>query len=283
MFTQQIAAVRAAARLFGIPSALLDEVAQEVFVLAVSRGDDLSTPALARARLVALTRRVSEWFRDEVPPEAAAEPLGIAGGEVLANFVGGLDPQRREVFVLTEVGGLSVPEVSAELGIGFDAARTLWVELVRDFAVATASAGVEEVIHDLVTALDPTPEKVEAQLAALAARLGPAPAPAATPVTPPPAQAWVVPEKLRPAASAGAAARAEATAGAAGSPAAPAAVGPAPPPAPQPVAPGPVGWQMPPGTGSSGQVTPGVGAVPSVAPGVGSSGQVPPVAGAVPS
>ena len=197
-FSHHVATVRAAARLLGIPPALLDEVAVQAFVMAHGRGEDLSAPEPARARMTALTRRVAEWYREELPPGAGDAPLGITGGSALSTFLAGLSDQAREIFVLSEIGGLKVPEISAELGISFDAARAAVVATVRDFAAAAAAGGAEEVLHDLIAAMRPEPAELELQTAALLTRLNPqaAPPPPAPPPEPPRAQ-WAVPSILR--------------------------------------------------------------------------------------
>ncbi|MCY1006571.1 hypothetical protein OV079_13610 [Nannocystis pusilla] len=198
-FHQHFATVRAAARLFGIPSSVLDDVALQTFVMAHGRGEDLREPAIARARLVTLTRRVAEWYREELPASTVDVPTEFPGADVLTRFLAGLAPQAREVFVLSELGGLRVPEISAELGVGFETARAQVVELVRDFAAATAVAGAEEVLNDLVRVLDPPPVQRDLQLAALDARLAP------RSLTPegaePPHSQWVMPISLRRATS----------------------------------------------------------------------------------
>ncbi|MFZ6184126.1 sigma factor-like helix-turn-helix DNA-binding protein, partial [Nannocystis pusilla] len=198
-FHQYFGTVRAAARLFGIPSSVLDDVALQTFVMAHGRGEDLREPAIARARLVTLTRRVAEWYREELPASTVDVPTEFPGADVLTRFLAGLAPQAREVFVLSELGGLRVPEISAELGVGFETARAQVVELVRDFAAATAVAGAEEVLHDLVRVLDPPPVQRDLQLAALDARLAPR---ALTPEgAEPPHSQWVMPISLRRATS----------------------------------------------------------------------------------
>lgn len=200
-YAQQIAVVRASARLLGIPPNLLDEVALQAFVMAHSRGEDLSAVEPARARMTALTRRVAEWFREELPPGAGDAPLAVSGGSALTHFLAGLSEPAREIFVLSEVGGLKVPEISAELGISFDTARGVVVEVVREFATAAARGGAEEVLHDLVEAMKPTPAELEQQLAALMTRVMPQgaapPAPPPPPEPEPPHAQWVVPSILR--------------------------------------------------------------------------------------
>ena len=139
--------MRAAIQLFGLPATMVEEVVLETFVMAHSRGEDLRTPALARAHLCVLALRVADSYRDEVPADAPAVSFPVPGGAVLANFLEDPRPKRREMFVLAEVGGLRVPEISAELGLSFDAVRTALVDLLRDFATVTASQQADGVRH----------------------------------------------------------------------------------------------------------------------------------------
>ena len=154
--------VRAAIQLFGLPAAMVEEIALETFVMAHSRGEDLRTPALARAHLCVLALRVADSYRDEVAADAPPVSYPVPGGTVLANFLEDPRPKRREMFVLAEVGGLRVPEISAELGLSFDAVRVGLVELLRDFAAVTTGAGAEEVIATWIAACQPEPGAIAA-------------------------------------------------------------------------------------------------------------------------
>ena len=98
--------MRAAILLLGLPTAMLDELVLETFVMAHGRGEDLSQPAQARARLCVLALRVADSFRDEVPADAPPVLYGVPGGTVLAHFLDDLRDRRREIFMLAEVGGL---------------------------------------------------------------------------------------------------------------------------------------------------------------------------------
>jgi len=160
-YAQHVGTVRAAVSLYGLPPDLADEVTLETFVMAHGRGEDLRTPAIAKARLCVLALRVTDSFRDEVPDGAPPVNYGVPGGTVLSVFLEGLRDRRRDMFVLAELGGLRVPEISAELGLGFDSVRSAMVELLRDFAVTTANAEAEEVLHLWVEACTPEPGALE--------------------------------------------------------------------------------------------------------------------------
>src|SRR5690606_13191546 len=134
----------------GLPSTMLDEIVLGTFVMAHSRGEDLSQPAQARARLCVLALRVADGLRDAAPADAAPVTYAVSGGPALAQFLDGLRERRREIFMLTELGGLRVAEISAELGLGFDAVRVAMAELLRDFASAAPGARSEEVVQRLI-------------------------------------------------------------------------------------------------------------------------------------
>jgi hypothetical protein len=158
---QHVATVRAAVQLYGLPPELAEEVTLETFVMAHGRGEDLEIPAIAKSRLCVLARRVTDSFRDEVPAGAPPVKYGVPGGRVLSAFLESLPDNHREMFVLAEIGGLRVPEISAELGLGFDTVRSAMVDLLRDFAVTTANAEAEEVLQLFVERCQPDAAALE--------------------------------------------------------------------------------------------------------------------------
>ena len=187
--------VRAAIQLFGLPAPMVEEIVLETFVMAHGRGEDLRTPALARAHLCVLALRVADSFRDEVAADAPPVSYPVPGGVALANFLEDPRPKRREMFVLAEVGGLRVPEISAELGLSFDAVRAALVELLREFATAMAAAGAEEVLTHWIAACQPEPAAIAAGWQRIVARVAPDAA-AVAPVAPVAAGGWVRPASV---------------------------------------------------------------------------------------
>jgi RNA polymerase sigma-70 factor (ECF subfamily) len=125
---------RTLARL-GVPRPEVDDLVQEVFLVAQRKLPHYDEQGHERAWLVAICRRVAADARKAGRRRTAREaepPPGFGGREPIdperaaaqreaaafvQNFLDGLDPDRRAVFVLCDLEGLSAPEASAALGI----------------------------------------------------------------------------------------------------------------------------------------------------------------------
>jgi RNA polymerase sigma-70 factor (ECF subfamily) len=118
----------------GVPDHAADDVTQDVFVVVHRRMSSLDPDASVRAWLFGiirnLTRRrgeklgrrahlslVRESTRpvEPVPPDEAVQWREAAG--VVAAFLETLDADKRAVFVLAELEGLSAPEIAQALGV----------------------------------------------------------------------------------------------------------------------------------------------------------------------
>lgn len=120
-------------RRLGVPAADLDDAAQDVFVVAARRIDDVMTDReraflLGTAARVASTRRraarrrredVTELFDEHDPAhvrtDAAYERALVR--PLLSGLLGELGEETRAVFVLAEVEDLPAPEIARELAI----------------------------------------------------------------------------------------------------------------------------------------------------------------------
>jgi RNA polymerase sigma-70 factor (ECF subfamily) len=122
----------------GIPEASADDGAQQVFLVALRRLDEIRQGG-ERSYLLGIALRVAAEIRRamrrrrEVPMDAALlEPLGSAGQQppdqaaaidqkralaMLAGCLDGLSEKLREAFVLFEIEELSAPEVADLLGV----------------------------------------------------------------------------------------------------------------------------------------------------------------------
>ncbi|WP_434427267.1 RNA polymerase sigma factor [Nannocystis pusilla] len=118
-----------AAKYFGVPAAARDDVVQDVFLTAYRRFDQVHYQVSARAWLYGVTRRVaSHWHRGVARRTRRIAALGDLTGHVgeapqerhdaarlLERLLAGLPRGTREVWELTELLGMSGPEIAAEL------------------------------------------------------------------------------------------------------------------------------------------------------------------------
>ncbi len=126
--------VRRVLRRHGIPSADLEDLAQEVFVTMHRKRCSFADLRGARAWLFATARgvasnyrrarqraaeRVPLWTASEPPrPDAVVERSELA--RMVDRFAEGLSADARAVFRLATLEGLPAPQVAAQLGLGID-------------------------------------------------------------------------------------------------------------------------------------------------------------------
>lgn len=117
--------VRRSALGLGVPERFVDDVVQDVFIVALRRLSDLDPQASARGWLYGILRNVSRRAKAKDarrPPLHLAPKPGATPDEaldwrraagVVESFLDALDEDKREVFVLCELEGMTAPEVAA--------------------------------------------------------------------------------------------------------------------------------------------------------------------------
>lgn len=131
LYRREFAFVWATARRYGVPPHAVDDAVQDVFLTAYRRLDQVEFEVSARAWLHGVTRRIAARYRRSAARLArrmaavAAVPRGpapapqerLAVAEELDRLLAGLGRRTRVVFEMTELLGMSGPEVAGELGI----------------------------------------------------------------------------------------------------------------------------------------------------------------------
>ncbi|MBL9104129.1 MAG: sigma-70 family RNA polymerase sigma factor [Myxococcales bacterium] len=131
IYRAEFAFVWAVARRFGIPPAALDDAVQDVFLTAYRRLDGLGYQVSPRAWLYAVTRKVASQHRrgaarrarklaaltavDHGAPRSPHHEHDAA--RALDQLLAPLPRTTREVWELTEILGMTGPEIAAELDI----------------------------------------------------------------------------------------------------------------------------------------------------------------------
>jgi RNA polymerase sigma-70 factor (ECF subfamily) len=156
IYREQIAFVWRILRRLGVPPEALEDAAQDVFLVVHRRWDAYDPHVPIRSWLFGITRRVAADTRKRLQRmharndmRADAERLSDAvdsaaraeASDFVARFLAGLDEDKRMVFVLADIEGLTAPEIGAALGVNlntiyarlraarlrFQAARAEWV------------------------------------------------------------------------------------------------------------------------------------------------------------
>ncbi|NUP05659.1 MAG: sigma-70 family RNA polymerase sigma factor [Polyangiaceae bacterium] len=135
LYDDHVDLVWRALRRFGVSEPGLEDAVQEVFIVAFKKLDTfegksaLSTWLYGIAAYVARNVRRSQRRRPETPTEDAGLHLTSASDSpedevgaaealrVLHALLDELDDDKREVFVLAELEGLTAPEISTSLGV----------------------------------------------------------------------------------------------------------------------------------------------------------------------
>jgi RNA polymerase sigma-70 factor (ECF subfamily) len=131
-FRRHYALVNRMLRVYGVDEALLDDAAQDVFIIVHRRWDDYDGRTAFRSWLIGIVRRVASGYRragrrlrsrldrlSPTPAPACAETR-LAQREELERveaFIAQLGTRHREVFVLADLEGLTAPEIAETLGI----------------------------------------------------------------------------------------------------------------------------------------------------------------------
>lgn len=134
-------------RRFGVLGSRADDAVQDTFVTACRRADELAMPT-AKAWLYGIARRIASNYR-RTERRAARKHDALAGstGEIardrgpepliaLDRFLARLDPLDRELFVLSEVEGMSGPELAEVFELNVSTAYSRVQALRRRLRVA---------------------------------------------------------------------------------------------------------------------------------------------------
>lgn len=135
LFREHGAHVMRVVRRMGVRDGDVEDVTQEVFVVAQRRLGQLRAPEAARAWLYGIVRKLAADYRkrahrrrevlaSELPERAAGDVGGGSGGggdpraelRLLERALEGLSGDQRAVFVLYELEGLPMREVAQALG-----------------------------------------------------------------------------------------------------------------------------------------------------------------------
>ena len=157
IYSEHFAFVWRCLRGLGVAEAVLDDAAQDVFVivhrrLAEFRGDStLRTWLYGIVRNVASNARRSQRRKGDMAPlprdvvATSGDPHQRAQDEQAARFVQsfleGVDDKKRELFVLAVLEQMSVPDVAEALGIPLNTAYTRLRSVRMDFQAALERRG----------------------------------------------------------------------------------------------------------------------------------------------
>ena len=123
-------------RRLGVPAEGVDDAVQEIFVVLHRRRSELDFSRSIRALLYGVARRVAKRARDRaaaratltlVPsadpgPDLEARAATHEKAAVVRDALHAMDEDKRMTFVLSEIEGLSIPEVAECLGVNVNTA-----------------------------------------------------------------------------------------------------------------------------------------------------------------
>ncbi len=150
-------------RRLGVPPEALEDTAQDVFVVVHRRWSSYDRDVPIRSWLFGITRRVAADARKRLhraasrgftstDPERLGDPADTAAqaeaSDFVARFLDTLDDDKRTVFVLADIEGLTAPEIGAALGVNLNtiyarlrAARIRFQGARREWLGDTAGVG----------------------------------------------------------------------------------------------------------------------------------------------
>lgn len=114
-------------RRFGVPERNVDDAAQDVFVVVHRKLDEYDPTRPLKPWLAGIAVRVASDHRrrasnvHEVMEEVEPEPVAtldsdVAARQIVRRLLDRLDPDRRAVFVLHELEGMTMPEIAEATG-----------------------------------------------------------------------------------------------------------------------------------------------------------------------
>jgi RNA polymerase sigma-70 factor (ECF subfamily) len=132
---------------------LLEDATQEVFVVLHRRSDAYEPEVSIRSFLFGIARRVASLVRrgeyrarrrlralpaPSEPPDPDEQLARIEAADFVEAFLERLEPQRRMVFVLADVEGMTGPEIADALDVGVNTVYSRLRLARRDFERALA-------------------------------------------------------------------------------------------------------------------------------------------------
>jgi RNA polymerase sigma-70 factor (ECF subfamily) len=135
IYRAQFAFVWRILRRLGVPAEALEDAAQDVFVVVHRRWTSYDPAVPIRSWLFGITRRVAADTRKRLQrvssrvqttdqTERIGEPNDSAtraeASDFVARFLDSLDEDKRAVFFLADVEGLTAPEIGAALGVNLN-------------------------------------------------------------------------------------------------------------------------------------------------------------------
>jgi len=155
IYTECFSFVWRCLRGLGVPEAQLDDAAQDVFVVVHRRLAEFAGRSAVRTWLYGIVRNVASNHRRSVARKGHAKPLDnevasrapgplehaeeAEAARFVQAFLSGLEPKRREVFMLVLLEELSVPDAAAALEIPLNTAYTRLRLARADFQKALAA------------------------------------------------------------------------------------------------------------------------------------------------
>lgn len=133
IYREHVRFVLAAARAFGVPALMVDDVAQDVFVTMYRKRGSLDETRSLRPFLYAVTRRTAFRYRRSIARTVrrreALQPLTLVASEVdedaprwLRRFLETLEPEQRETLILAELLGMTGSEIAEAQGVPLNTA-----------------------------------------------------------------------------------------------------------------------------------------------------------------
>jgi RNA polymerase sigma-70 factor (ECF subfamily) len=153
-FRQHYGLVHRMLGVYGVDEALLDDAAQDVFMVVHRRWGDYDGRTAFRSWLIGIVRRVASGYRRagrrlrvrleqlHAPPQPPSLEVRLVQREMIEHVraaVAVLGTRQREVFVLAELEGFTAPEIAETLGIKLNtvysrlraARERFWTALAR--------------------------------------------------------------------------------------------------------------------------------------------------------
>lgn len=162
VYDEHFAFVWRSLRRLGVPDRLLDDAAQDVFIVVHRRLAEFEGRSSIKSWLFGIARRVAHDHRRRVGRkerteelrETTADPRGATPAHdaeraeavrALHEILASLDDDKREVFVLAELEQMTVPEIAEAIGVNLNTvySRLRAARLAFDAAVARRHAQQE--------------------------------------------------------------------------------------------------------------------------------------------